>query len=380
MSIWFITYATQQMPQQGHHSWSHILFDTTWRQLVVLVVLLNLVGTGTPVGAKWTDMAEECYEEKNAELQLHACTSAIESGRLSLLDLSSVHTNRGNAYSEQEDYDRAITDYDHAVELNWRNKYALINRGNAYRLKGDLLHALQDYFRALQLDPKNAIAFSHRCRAYQEKGDLDRAIEDCSQALQMDPELFWTLNRRGLIYLQKGDLSRALQDFEAAIQVNSGNEWSFFLRGQVSFNAGQFEDAGADFQKAVELKPSFAYGVLQWYLAQMRAGLEGRNALVQHAMALDVKKWPGPVLALYQELEGVTVETILAAANHHNPKTRQENLCEAYFYAGEYWLIKGRKEEAVKMFQASVGMGLAHNLASQSAKAELTRMGVEETR
>lgn len=44
---------------------------------------------------------------------------------------------RGNVYSYNGDYDRAIQDYDQAIRLNSSDAKTFYNRGAAYQDKGD---------------------------------------------------------------------------------------------------------------------------------------------------------------------------------------------------------------------------------------------------
>ena len=54
--------------------------------------------------------------------------------------------------------------------------YDLFNRGNAYVEKGEHDRAIIDYTFAIQLDPGYADAYDARGVAYTEKGSYDRAI------------------------------------------------------------------------------------------------------------------------------------------------------------------------------------------------------------
>jgi tetratricopeptide (TPR) repeat protein len=51
-----------------------------------------------------------------------------------------------------KDYDRALTDYGHAISLNPRLVAAYINRGRVYQAKGDILRANADFNAAKQIE------------------------------------------------------------------------------------------------------------------------------------------------------------------------------------------------------------------------------------
>jgi tetratricopeptide (TPR) repeat protein len=69
-----------------------------------------------------------------------------------------AYNNRGNAYSDKGDYDRAIADYTQAIRLapNVASRY--YNRGLAYYSKKDYDRAIVDFNQAIRLDPNNANA------------------------------------------------------------------------------------------------------------------------------------------------------------------------------------------------------------------------------
>ena len=56
--------------------------------------------------------------------------------------------NRGLAYVDNGQYDRAIADYNEAVRLRPEAKF-LSSRGDSYNYKGDYDRAIADYDRAL---------------------------------------------------------------------------------------------------------------------------------------------------------------------------------------------------------------------------------------
>jgi tetratricopeptide (TPR) repeat protein len=84
----------------------------------------------------------------------------------------------------KKDYDRAIADYNQAIELNPKKESVLyFNRGDSRYLRGDYDGAIADLDRAIQLNPKFASAYKDRGNAYSEKKEHNRAIADYDQAI-----------------------------------------------------------------------------------------------------------------------------------------------------------------------------------------------------
>jgi tetratricopeptide (TPR) repeat protein len=79
---------------------------------------------------------------------------------------------------DSQDESAAFQAYDKAISLDPKYAVPYNNRGSAYQEKGNLDRAIADYDKAISLDPKFAEAYNNRGDAYQEKGNLDRAIAD----------------------------------------------------------------------------------------------------------------------------------------------------------------------------------------------------------
>ena len=83
--------------------------------------------------------------------------------------------------------------------------------------------AISDYDRAIQLKPDYAEAYNNRGSAYAYKGDLDRAINDWNQAIQIDPNSPTIYFNIGQAYNYKGDSINAINAFKKAVEVCGDN-------------------------------------------------------------------------------------------------------------------------------------------------------------
>ena len=64
-----------------------------------------------------------------------------------------AYSNRGNAFDDRKDYERAIADFDAAIKIDPRYATAFYNRGNSKLNSGDKAGAIADYREALELRP-----------------------------------------------------------------------------------------------------------------------------------------------------------------------------------------------------------------------------------
>jgi tetratricopeptide (TPR) repeat protein len=154
---------------------------TSWFGSILLIA--SFVGS-SPAQQRQPD---PCLYSKG-EQAIAACTRDIASGRFKGVALGGRFNNRGLAYAERGDYDRAIADYNEAIRLHPRIAIAFSNRGNIYA-RSDYDHAISDYNEAIRLNPRNAIFFSNRGEAYNNKGEYDHAVADFNEAIRRDPKL-----------------------------------------------------------------------------------------------------------------------------------------------------------------------------------------------
>ena len=86
-----------------------------------------------------------------------------------------AYSKRGDAYRGNEDLDET-------------KAFIYGTRGIAHDESGDIDRAIQDYNRALELDPNDATVYRNRGLAFVQKGVLDRARRDFDKAIEISPE------------------------------------------------------------------------------------------------------------------------------------------------------------------------------------------------
>ena len=123
------------------------------------------------------------------DLRISGCTTVIQSGKEPKNNLVIAFNNRGTAYSDKGQHDRAIEDYDQAIKLNPKLAIAFFNRGTAYSDKGRHERAIQDFDQAIKLDPSDADYFYERSLAKAKKGDTAGADADLAAARRIDPNI-----------------------------------------------------------------------------------------------------------------------------------------------------------------------------------------------
>jgi tetratricopeptide (TPR) repeat protein len=173
-----------------------------------------------PVGPTFADDQRVCNSSRSKpDDGIAACTRQIASGRWTGHNLAISYYNRGIFWYDKDEPDKAIEDYNKAIELSPNYASAFNNRGNAWAAKGDLDRAIADYNRAIEIDGKDPFRWNNRGLAWRRKGDYDRAIADFDQAIKVDPGYTAAYTNRGQAYEDKGEIARAKADYRAALAV-----------------------------------------------------------------------------------------------------------------------------------------------------------------
>ena len=339
--------------------------------LVALMLALPTLASAQDLGP--CTEAIEAQTSGDYGLAIDLYTECIGLGTVPQVDLALTYYGRGTAYYHSGAYDLAIADYDRALRIDPQRADALVNRGVAYRDKGDYERAIEDYDRAIWLKPGSTEAFYNRGLASKSTDDYEQAIKDYDAALGLDPGFAYAFRNRAVAHRDSGAHDRAIADYDQVIRLMPDYAPAYGSRGELHFYRGHFAAAARDLAAAVDHDPSNPYRSLWRYLAEARAGQEARATLEGHAAALDLGAWPGPVVSLY--LGRAEPDRLLALAGDPDPVKRREKACEAYFYLGQHFLLKGRRDEAAKMFRGALDTGVTAFIEYAGAKAELERLG-----
>jgi len=201
-----------------------------------------------------------------------------------------TYFNRGNVYSDLNDFPHALADYNEAVKLNPLDADALVNRGQVYgqlhqdeaalkdftqalklnsrhetaRInRADLLldlkrypEAIADYTEALKLNPRNPETLANRADAYYQQGDYPPAIADLTAAIALAPQAAGLYFRRGMIYADRHDLKAALQDYNRCLELKPREHDVLFERAVVSTQLRNYAAAMADYEQCLKLSRS----------------------------------------------------------------------------------------------------------------------------
>lgn len=236
-------------------------------------LLLLAGGTSSGQSQTQTDLCADRAGPQPPDRRIDACTMLIVSEGWSSEALAPTYNNRGVAWKAQGNLDRALADFDRAIQLSPNYATAYFNRGVAWDAKGDLDHALTDYDRAIQINPNHAAAYNNRGNAWDAKGNPVKALTDYDKAIQIDSNYATAYNNRCWVRAIAGqELPQALADCNAALQINPRDAASLDSRGLVHLKLAAYDKAVADYTAILTIQPNSASAFYGRGIARQRKG------------------------------------------------------------------------------------------------------------
>jgi len=104
--------------------------------------------------------------------------------------LAGPYINRGAAYHHIGNLDQAQSDFERALEMEMDPEQAAAahsNLGLVFKDREDNERAMKEYDMAIQLNPKLAQAYMNRATIHTRKGDEDAAMVDVGKAIELEP-------------------------------------------------------------------------------------------------------------------------------------------------------------------------------------------------
>lgn len=225
----------------------------------------ELVAEMPEEGRLYTLRASAEWAAGNAEKALLDYDKAIELG----YDEAHAFSSRGLFHAAMRHPELAIQDYTMAISINPKDEVPLINRAAVHMAEGNHQLALDDYTTALGLRPENPVLYTQRAVALKLLGRLEQAVQDYDQALRWSEKDVSAWMGRGFLHFQLEHHQAAIDDFSQAIELAPQTAVAYNNRGYNYQILGRHRQALADFRKAVELAPKYLLALHNkaWLLA-----------------------------------------------------------------------------------------------------------------
>ena len=196
--------------------------------------------------------------------------------------VSVAHTNLGLAYKKLGDkdneqrfslYEKALTGYNKAIEVDPNYKDAYENRGNLFFLTQKYDLAIKDLLKALQLKSTSSVAHNSLGAVYFSIGKYDSALVHFNEAIKNDPVLADAYKNRANTYSVLSRFSEAIIDYNQYIKFEPTDPPPYYWRGLAFQNTGKLDEAILDFNHALQL----GFSAADLYLNRSRIYFDKKN-------------------------------------------------------------------------------------------------------
>jgi lipoprotein NlpI len=232
--------------------------------------------------------------------------------------------------------------------------------------------------RAELTDAQRAELYYDRGVIYDSVGLRSLARLDFNRALRLKPDFVDAYNFLGIHYTQLQDFNQAYEAFDSAIDLAPDHEYAYLNRGIALYYGGRSELSIDDFSIFHQRKKNDPYRILWLYLAESATNILNAKTVLKHSSVLvDDNVWAKKIIQLYlgdiSHQQFVSKLTIGITSS----KALSERLCEAYFYLGKYYQLKGERKSAANFFKLALSTNVYEFVEHRYAKLELDLMRQE---
>ena len=154
----------------------------------------------------------------------------------------------------------------------WVGQY---NLGIVFLQKGQVDKALEDFQNAVEINPNYLEAHSNLGLALLQEGQMDEAVAHFKKASEIAPNSLTTHYNLGVALFKNGELDEAVAQYRKALEINPNSLETHYNLGLILFKKSQLDEAITQFLEVLRLKPGFSPA--QDYLARAQALVRQRS-------------------------------------------------------------------------------------------------------
>lgn len=151
------------------------------------------------------------------------------------------------------DNERALAEFQRAIDINPELTAAHLAIGDLYRGSGEYARAESAYRRAAQIDPANFAAQYYDGLMLHLLSRIGEAIQAYLRALAIQPEDFRTNLNLGQAYYQIDENGQAIRYAQKAVELNPRDGSARFSLGAIYASLNRHREAVLEYQQALEL-------------------------------------------------------------------------------------------------------------------------------
>lgn len=140
---------------------------------------------------------------------------------ITIVESPKTYVERGNAYRAMGEIDKALSDWQHAIDLDGKFVDAYTARGTYYRIIDNMPEAMSNLDKSIQISP-TVDAYYQRGQVYAAQNQLEKALDDYNRAIELKRDSPFVYLARAVIRNTLGDAVGAKEDQDVAFRLQSG--------------------------------------------------------------------------------------------------------------------------------------------------------------
>ena len=250
-------------------------------QIILKLSLMLLIVSCSVSEVSYYDLGMTQYEEGRYRTAIDYFTRALNSDPTN----AQLYYLRANAKANLGDNDGAVYDYSAAIQLKPEMKLYM-ERGLTYITLLEYNRAINDFDEAIEFDSTNSELYFNRGYSYSALDNYEKALLDYSKAIILDSSNAKLYVNRGDLWSRAGKQQLAIFDFTEAIIINPGDELAYYNRANEFASIGKYELAIKDYAKAIELNPTsveyyFFRGEAKMFLYEYLSATEDYSSVIE---------------------------------------------------------------------------------------------------
>lgn len=178
--------------------------------------------------------------------------------------ISLNYLSRSIFYGLTEDYTKAMTDIQKAMELDSKNALTFFSRANCKMKMNDLVERVKQSSDLITVPLKNTVK-TESVTTPETSTELLDVLNDYDSCIQINPSFPYAYYNQAYVKCKIRDYNGALADLNKAIEIEKDFAEAYFNRGLTKIYLDDIEGGAMDLSKAGELGIQDAYNIIKRY-------------------------------------------------------------------------------------------------------------------
>lgn len=186
------------------------------------------------------------------------------SNELEIEESEYCYIHRGIMHAEDGRFDEALEDYNNALRIEPKSKYAINNIGCLYKDREDYFKAIEYFEKAIELDEDGDFinCYNNIYKCYYKLKDYEKSIYYCDLGIKVLPNEESLYKNKGNALIKINKLNEAEEAFLKVLEIDEKEISSLVRLGEIYILNKQYDKALGIYSKIIDINPedNKAYG------------------------------------------------------------------------------------------------------------------------